>query len=104
MDHQPYQGRLITFTGDHLVEQPGEDKPVWKLVLLIHIYNPDTKSWDCVGENPNGYHFGCSIHLEEDKLLFIGGLTGTYMIADKEEDLVTTCMLLTLTPQNQNNM
>ena len=93
-----YQGRLITFSGDHLVEQPGEDKPVWKLVPLIHTYNPDTKSWDCVGENPNGYHFGCSIHLEEEKLLFIGGLTGTHM-TNIEEDLVTTCMLLTLTPQ-----
>ncbi|XP_065890513.1 uncharacterized protein [Dysidea avara] len=37
------KGCLITFTGDHLVEQPGEDKPVWKLVPLIHISNPDIK-------------------------------------------------------------
>ena len=92
-----YQGRLITFTGDHLVEICGEDKPVWKLVPLIHIYNPDTKSWDCVGENPHGYHFGSSVHLTENKIFFVGGLTGRHG-AGNDDDIVTTCMLLTLTP------
>ena len=39
-----YQGHLITFTTDCEVEQPDEDKPVFKLVPQIHIYNPDTKT------------------------------------------------------------
>ena len=34
-----------------MVEQL-EDEPVWKLVSLIYIYNPDIKFWDCVGEIP----------------------------------------------------
>ena len=50
-----YQGRLITFSGVHCVEQPYIDKPVFKSVPLIHIYNPCTKSWDCVGEIPYEY-------------------------------------------------
>ena len=91
-----YQGHLITFSGDHMVGQPGEDEPVWKLVPLIHIYNPDSKSWDCVGENPHGYYFGNSVHLTENKILF-GGLTGRYD-QNNDDDIVTTCMLLTLTP------
>ena len=90
-----YQGRLITFTGDHLVEQTGEDEPVWKLVPLIHIYNPDTKSWDCVGENPCGYHFGLSVRLEENNFLFLGGLIGLHSVGE-EEDMVTTCVLVEL--------
>ena len=93
-----YQGRLITFTGDHLVQQTGESEPVYELVPLIHMYNPDTKSWDCVGKNPHGYHFGRSVHLEENKILFIGGLTGTHDVT-LDDDLVTTCMILTLLSQ-----
>ena len=50
-----YQGHLITFTGDHMIKKPDEDEPVWELVPLIHIYNPDTKTWDCVGDIPHGY-------------------------------------------------
>ena len=93
-----YQGHLITFTGDHSVEQPDEDKPVWELVPLIHIYNPDTKTWDCVGSVPIGYLLGMSAHIRENKILFIGGLTGTHD-ASKDDDIMTTCSILTLTPQ-----
>ena len=46
-----YQGHLITFGGIHCVEQPDMDKPVWQSVPLIHIYNPYTRTWDCVGMN-----------------------------------------------------
>ena len=93
-----YQGRLITFSGDHLVEQTDKDQPVYKLVPLIHIYNPDTKSWDCVGESPIEYGLDYSVHLEENKILFVGGITGTHNTS-KDDDLVTTCMLLTLAHQ-----
>ena len=93
-----YQGHLITFTGGHKVERPDEDKPVDELVPLIHIYNPDTKTWDCVGDIPIGYYLGMSVHIRENKILFIGGLTGTHA-TDKDDDIMTTCSILTLTPQ-----
>ena len=98
-----YQGHLITFTGDHEVEQPDEDKPVWELVPLIHIYNPDTKTWDCVGDIPHGYLLGKSVHMKKNKVLFIGGLTGTHM-ADKHDDIITTCLILTLINRNKKSI
>ena len=93
-----YQGHLITFTAGHKVERPDEDKPVDELVPLIHIYNPDTKTWDCVGDIPIGYLLGMSVYIRENKILFIGGLTGTHSV-DKDDDIMTTCSILTLTPQ-----
>ena len=93
-----YQGHLITFTAGHMVERPDEDKPVYELVPLIHIYNPDTKTWDCVGNILIGYLLGMSVHIRENKILFIGGLTGTYNI-DNDDDIMTSCSILTLTPQ-----
>ena len=45
-----YQGCLITFGGGHQVEQLDKGKPLIQSVQLIHIYNPDTRTWDCVGE------------------------------------------------------
>ena len=92
-----YQGSLITFTGDEKVEQPGKHTPSWKVAPLIHIYNVNAKSWDCVGEYGN-YSLGHSVKINENKILFVGGLTGTLMI-DREDDIITTCMMLTLTPQ-----
>ena len=91
-----YQGHLIIFTGDREVEQTDEDKPVWELVPLIHIYNPDTKTWDCVGDISIGYRFGISVHIRENKILFIGGLTGTYD-ANNDDDIMTSCSILTFT-------
>ena len=93
-----YQGHLITFTGDHKIERPDKDKPVCELVPLIYIYNPDTKTWDCVGDIPIGYYLGMSVHIRENKILFIGGLTGTHD-TNKNDDIMTTCSKLTLTPQ-----
>ena len=54
-----YQGHLITFTGDRMVERTDEDNPMFELVPLIHIYNPDTKTWDTVGGYPPWILFGC---------------------------------------------
>ena len=93
-----YHGHLITFTGGYKVELPDEDKPVFKLVPLIHIYNLDTKTWDCVGDIPHGYYLGMSVHIRENKILFIGGLTGTHDTSI-DDDIMTTCSILTLTPQ-----
>ena len=94
-----YQGHLITFTGDCKVERPEEDKPVCELVPLIHIYNSDTKTWDCVGDIPHGYYLGKSVHIRENKILFIGGLTGTHDPTE-DDDIVTTCSILTITHDN----
>ena len=90
-----YQGRLITFTGSHKVEQAGENKPVWRLVPLIHIYNPNTKTWDCVGNIPQDYLLGRSVQIGKNKILFLGGLAGTYCLK-KDDDMVETCLLLIL--------
>ena len=77
-----YQGHLITFSGGHKVEQRNTEKPaaVYKPVPLIHIYNHYTNTWDCVGEIPYEYLLGRSVHIvSENKILFIGGVTGSYM-------------------------
>ena len=89
-----YQGRLITFGGGHKVEQSDNDKPVFQSVPLIHIYNADTMTWDCVGEIPHGYLLGISVHITENKFLFIGGLTGTH--DPNKDDMMITCSTLTL--------
>ena len=91
-----YQDHLITFTEGQKVERPDEDKPVFELVPLIHIYNPDTKTWDCVGDIPIGYLLGTSVHIRENKILFIGGLTGRHNLSN-DDDIMTSCSILTLT-------
>ena len=48
-----YQGCLITFSGDNKIEHPNGNKPVYEIVPYIHIYNPDTQSWDYVGKMPH---------------------------------------------------
>ena len=92
-----YQDHLITFSGDRKVERPDEDKPVWELVPLIHIYNPDTKTWDCVGDIPIGYLLGTSVHLRENKILFIAGVTCSGTHTKWDDDIMTSCSILTLT-------
>ena len=91
-----YQGRLIIFNGDHKVATSKEEK--WELVQQTFLYNPSTNSWDYVGDDFHGYKLGRAVHLGENKIIFIGGLTGTFM-ANKEDDLVETCSILTLTPK-----
>ena len=90
-----YQGRLITFGGIHRVEQPNIDKLAYQSVPLIHIYNPYTNTWDCVGEIPNEYLLGKSVHIRDNKVFFIGGFTGTYN-ATNDDDIMKTCLILTL--------
>ena len=92
-----YQGRLITFSEGYLVEQPDTYEAVYTSVPVIHIYNLKTHTWDCVGEIPHGYLLGCSVHIRKNKILFIGGLTGTYHV-NKDDDIMTTCTILTLLP------
>ena len=71
---------------------------VWESVPYIHIYNPDAKSWDRVDEVvPHNYYFGMSVWLSESKILFIGGLKGSYDSAIKE-NLVKTCWIVVVTP------
>ena len=92
-----YQDRLITFSGGHSVEQPDTGKPAYQSVPLIHTYNPYTNTWDCVGEIRYEYLLGRSVHISNNKILFIGGLTGTCHTTNNN-DIMTTCSMLTLSP------
>ena len=92
-----YQGHLITFGGVYKVEHPDKGKSAPLSVPLIHVYNPHTRTWDCVGEIPYGYLLGMSVHISENKFLFIGGLTGTHNL-NKDDDMIATCSILTLSP------
>ena len=92
-----YQGRLIIFSGDYKIEQPNTDKPVYQSVPLIHTFNHYTNTWDCVGEIPCEYLIGISVHISDNKILFIGGFTGTHD-PSKDNDIVTRCLMLTLSP------
>ena len=89
-----YQGRLIIFNGDRKVEQSGN----WELVQMRYLYNPNTKSWDHVGNDFHDYELGKAIHLGENKIFFVGGITGTFE-TDREDDLVRACSILTITPK-----
>ena len=90
-----YQDHLITFGGGHKIEQTRKDNLVFKSVPLIHIYNPYTNTWDCVGEIPFEYLLGTSIHIRDNKILFIGaGVTDVH----DHDDMITTCSILTLLP------
>ena len=94
-----HQGRLITFSGGHMhcIVQSDRDKLAYKSVPLIHLYNPHTNTWDCVGEILYEYSLGRSIHIRDDKILFIGGLTGSYR-TDHDDNMIMTCLILTLSP------
>ena len=92
-----YQGHLVIFGGCHRFERSGEEKLVWETVSLIHIYNPNTDTWDCVGRIPYAYSLGISVHIRDNKTLFIGGLTGT-CCTFKDDDVISTCLILTLSP------
>ena len=93
-----YQGHLIIFSGDRKVEQSGISQSAWKLVQLRYLYNPHIKSWDYVGDDFHDYELGRSIHVGENKIFFMGGLTGTFTVG-KEDDMVKTCSVVTLTPK-----
>ena len=77
------------------MERSDEEKPLWKSVSLIHVFNHNTFTWDCVGEVPYDYFLGRSVHVSNNKILFIGGLAGTYCTG-KDDDIVTTCIMLTM--------
>ena len=63
---------------------------------MCHLYNPNTKSWNYVGDDFHDYELGRSIHVGENKIFFIGGLTGTFEVG-VDADMVQSCTLLTLT-------
>jgi len=86
-----YQGRLITFGGCYRCEKLNCNPGMLTTTPLIHIYNPNTTSWDCVGKIPYEYYLWRSVHLTENKILFVGGLTGDC------NDTLKVCLLLTIT-------
>jgi len=99
-----YKENLITITGNFLSEQRN-DKGILlfcKALPLIHLYNPLTMCWDCVGECPHGYCLGRSVHVNESKILFVGGAISAraYCYLDNEDNLVTKCMMLSIDPHH----
>ena len=93
-----YQGRLIIFNGDRMVRKSGKHKSACELIQQSYLYNRNTKSWDYIGDDFHNYKLGKAVHLRENKIFFVGGITGTFS-ADVEDDLVTTCSILTITPK-----
>ena len=91
-----YQGHLIIFNGDYKIPPLGGNK--LNTNKQSYLYNSITNSWDYVGDDFHDYKLGRSVHLEENKIIFIGGITGTFD-GNKEDDLVGTCSILTLTPK-----
>ena len=92
-----YQGRLIILNGDYMVEQSRVIKSTWKLFQQSYLYNPNTKSWDYVGDDLHDYKLGKSVFVGDKKIFFIGGETGAFRCG--QNDLVKTCSLLTLMPK-----
>ena len=91
-----FQGHLITFTGLSLDFQPDKDKPVQS----FHFYNQNSESWDCVQtiSSEYAYIWGRSIHLRDNAIFVIGGTTNTAKLyPDKNDDLVTKCMMIEFT-------
>ena len=84
-----YKGRLIIL---NLVERSEVSKSVWKLAQQSYLYNPNTKSWDYVGDDLHDYKLGKSVYIGENKIFFIGGHAGAFM--QGKDDLVETCSLL----------
>ena len=82
------------FNGDYWDKQAKR----YTLSLMTYIYNADTKTWCYVTENPIGYNLGLSIHVNDNQIFLVGGVTGTHD-CDKDDDVVATCMLLTITSQ-----
>ena len=93
-----YQGCLIIFNGDRRVEQTGKRKSAWESVQQSYLYNPNTKSWDYIAEDSHNYKLGKAVHLGENKIFFVGGITGTFEVG-KDDDMVKTCSILTITPK-----
>ena len=89
-----YQGRLIIFNGDRKVASSGKHQ--WKLIKQSYLFNPSTNSWDYVEDDFHDYKLGRVVHLGENKIIFIGGITGTFVV-DDEDNIVETCSMLTFT-------
>ena len=52
-DHQSLSRSPDLFSGGaKLRNHAGQRKTTWELILLIHLYNSNTKSWDHVGAVP----------------------------------------------------
>ena len=65
--------------------------------MQSYLYNPNTNSWDYVGDDFHDYKLGKAVNLRESKIVFVGGTTGTFN-ASKDDDLVATCTVLKLEP------
>ena len=70
-------GRLVVFGGRCKLGTLEDGQLQYKVVSPIHLYNEDTDAWDYVGHVPKEYCYwlGCTVPLEQNKLLLVGGET-----------------------------
>ena len=102
----PYSSFSISHIDDHLVAFGGEQIDVMATrrldgrhrlcsVPAIHVYKPLTHDWEQVGDVPHIYSLGCAVHLQENKIMFVGSFYDPSCVTDK--DLMTTCAVVTIT-------
>ena len=93
-----FDGHLVAFGGEQLdVTSPRRLDGMHRLcsVPLIYVYKPISHEWEQVGEIPRVYSLGCAVHLQENKIMFVGVFTDPSCVTDK--DLMSTCPVVTIT-------
>lgn len=102
----PYSSFSISHFDGHLVAFGGEQLDVTANLRLdgmhrlcpipsIHIYRPSSHEWEQVGEIPHVYSLGCAVHLQGNRIMFVGAFTDPSCVTDK--DLMSTCPVVTIT-------
>ena len=51
-----------------MVKQSGVSESVCKLAQQSYLYDPNTKSWDYVGDDLHDYKLGKSVYVGENKI------------------------------------
>ena len=92
-------GHLVVFGGKRKSGTLEDGQLQYKVVSPIHLYNAETDAWDYVGHIPKEYCYwlGCAVHLEQNKLLFVGGATDPNEAS--HDAYLSTCALLTITKE-----
>lgn len=93
-----FDGHLVAFGGEELdttANRRLDGRHRLCTVTSIHVYKSFTHEWEKVGEVPHAYSLGCAVHLQENKIMFVGALIDPSCVTDK--DLLTTCPVVTIT-------
>ena len=91
-------GYLVAFGGEQMdVTDPPRLDGLRKLspVSAISVYKPSSQQWEEAGHIPHFFSLGYAVHLQEDKIMFVGGFADPSCVTDN--DLMTTCSVVTIT-------